>query len=153
MIMLDYLFFDESLAQRFASSVRELGGSASVEATVDGSVQVRVPQASLTDETIEQAGEIYDEMFFIEQAELVEEGGSHADACGVQLQLSTGEFTNVMMVPEQMNRLLSVFSPKEVQDLFAKIADAVENPQANTCTVCHVMSDKFMQKMHSGQDD
>jgi hypothetical protein len=149
MIMLDYLFFDESLAQRFADSVRELGGSAVVEATPEGGVQVRVPQASLTDTAIEQAGELYDEMFFIEQAELVEVGASEADACGVQIQLSTGEFTNVMMVPEQMNRLLSVFSPKEVQDLFAKVADAVENPQAHACTVCHVMSEQFMAKMQS----
>jgi len=147
--MLDYLFFDESLAQRFASSVRELGGSAVVESTPEGGVQVRVPQFSLTEEAIEQAGDIYDELFFIEQAELVEAGASEADACGVQIQLSTGEFTNVMMVPEQMNRLLSVFSPKEVQDLFAKVADAVENPQANSCTVCHVMSEKFMEQMQS----
>jgi hypothetical protein len=145
--MLDYLFFDMSLANRFADSVRQLGGTASVEPTPEGSLQVRVPQASLTDEAIEQAGDIYDELFFVEQAELMEEGGSQADACGVQLQLSTGEFTTIMMVPEQMNRLLSVFSPKEVQDLFAKVADAVENPQANSCTVCSVMHDKTMSAM------
>lgn len=149
--MLDYLFFDESLAQRFASSIRELGGSAIVEATPEGGVQVRVPQVSLTEAAIEQAGDLYDELFFIEQAELVEAGASEADACGVQIQLSTGEYTNVMMVPEQMNRLLSVFSPKEVQDLFAKVADAVENPQNHACSVCHVMGEKFMEKMHSEQ--
>jgi hypothetical protein len=54
-----------------------------------------------------------------------------------------------MMPPEQMNRLLSVFSPKEVQDLFAKVADAVENPQDHACSVCHVMGEKFMEKMQS----
>jgi DNA-binding MarR family transcriptional regulator len=118
-----------------------------VEATPEGGVQVRVPQVSLTDEAIEQAGELYDEMFFIEQAELVEAGASEADACGVQIQLSTGAYTNVMMAPEQMNRLLSVFSPKEVQDLFAKVADAVENPQANSCTVCHIMGEKFAEHL------
>jgi hypothetical protein len=149
MMMLDYLFFDTSLANRFADSVREFGGHAVVEATHEGGVQVRVPQVSLTDEAIEQIGELYDEMFFIEQAELIEEGGSQPDACGIQLQLSTGEFTNVMMTPEQMNRLLSVFSPKEVQDLFAKVADAVENPQANSCTVCSIVHDKTMSNIMS----
>jgi hypothetical protein len=149
MIMLDYLFFDDALAQRFATSIRNLGGTAAVESIADGGVQVRVAQASLTDTAIEQAGELYDEMFFIEQAELVEAGASEADACGVQIQLSTGEYTNVMMVPEQMNRLLSVFSPKEVQDLFATVADAVENPQDHACSVCHLMGEKFMAKMQS----
>jgi hypothetical protein len=90
---------------------------------------------------------VYDQLFFVEQAELIEEGGSVADACGVQLKLSSGDFTTVMMPPEEMNRLLSVFSPEEVQALFARIADAVEHPEDHQCSVCHVMHDGFMEKL------
>ncbi len=150
--MLDFLFFDATLAQRFAQQAQQLGGEVTVESVtageaVESGVQVRVRQASLSEAAINQLDEVYDQLFFVEQAELVEEGGSVADACGVQLQLSSGEFTTVMMPPEEMNRLLSVFSPEEVQALFARIADAVEHPEQHQCSVCHVMHDGFMEKL------
>lgn len=149
--MLDFLFFDLGLAEKFADRARDLGAEAMVEViSAENSVQVRVPQAALSDQVLAALDEIYDQLFFIEQAELIEVGGSQADACGVQLQLASGEYTTVMMPPEEMNRLLSVFSPGEVQALFARIADAVENPQENTCTVCSVMGEKFEQLMRDG---
>lgn len=146
-IMLDYLFFNHELAQKFAQQARHLGAQVQVEAVESGEadadgVQVRVAQTALSDVQIEQLDACYDELFFIEQAELIEEGGSTADACGVQLQLASGAFTTVLMPPEEMNRLLSVFSPTEVQALFARIADAVEHPENHQCSVCHIMSEK-----------
>lgn len=147
--MLDFLFFDEGLAKRFAVQAQTLGGEVLVEMVEAGEagVQVRVRQASLSDSAISTLEAVYDQLFFVEQAELIEEGGSVADACGVQLQLSSGDFTTVMMPPEEMNRLLSVFSPVEVQALFARIADAVEHPEHNQCGVCHVMHDGFMEQL------
>lgn len=150
--MLDFLFFDRTLAQKFAQQAQQLGGEVKVESVsageaVEAGVQVRVRQASLSESAISQLDEVYDQLFFVEQAELIEAGGSVADACGVQLQLSSGDFTTVMMPPEEMNRLLSVFSPEEVQALFARIADAVEHPEQHQCSVCHVMHDGFMEKL------
>jgi hypothetical protein len=147
--MLDFLFFDATLAQRFAQQAQQLGGEVKVETVEAGEagVQVRVRQASLSESAISQLDEVYDHLFFVEQAELIEAGGSVADACGVQLKLSSGDFTTVMMPPEEMNRLLSVFSPEEVQALFARIADAVEHPEQNQCGVCHVMQDGFIEKL------
>ncbi|HQR81277.1 MAG TPA: hypothetical protein PK283_00045 [Thiotrichales bacterium] len=147
--MLDFLFFDATLAQRFAQQAQRLGGEVKVETVEAGEagVQVRVRQASLSESAISQLDEVYDQLFFVEQAELIEAGGSVADACGVQLQLSSGDFTTVMMPPEEMNRLLSVFSPEEVQALFARIADAVEHPEQHQCDVCHVMKDGFIEKL------
>jgi hypothetical protein len=137
--MLDYLFFDQGLARRFADQVVALGGQADISDTSGAGVQVRVPMVSLTEAAIAQLDGVYDELFFVEQAKLVEDQGGLADACGVQLQLSTGEFTHVLLNPEMMNRLLSVLSPMELQDLFNQVADAVENPQDHQCSVCHIM--------------
>lgn len=142
--MLDFMFFSDDLAVKFAQQATDLGAVAIIEAVESGEadadgVQVRVKQAGLSDEQLDTLDALYDELFFIEQAELIEEGGSQADACGVQIQLASGEFTNVLMPPEEMNRLLSIFSPSEVQSLFARIADAVENPQNHQCSVCHVI--------------
>lgn len=150
--MLDFLFFDVSLAEKFAEKARALGATARVETIpAESSVQVRVPQTGLSDQVLTKLDEVYDQLFFIEQAELVETGGSQADACGVQLQLASGIYTTVMMPPEEMNRLLSVFSPSEVQALFARIADAVENPEENSCTVCSVMGAKFEQMLQENE--
>lgn len=141
--MIDFLFFDQPLAERFQQVVIDMHGESSIEKTSEGGVQVRVRQASLDEDQLAELDELYDDMFFIEQASLVEEQGGLADSCGVQLQLSTGEYTNVMMEPSMMNRLLSVLSPEEVQALFAKVADAVENPQNHQCGTCHLLYDKF----------
>ncbi len=96
--MLDFLFFDRTLAQKFAQQAQQLGGEVKVESVtageaVEAGVQVRVRQASLSESAITQLDALYDQLFFVEQAELIEAGGSVADACGVQLQLSSGDFT------------------------------------------------------------
>jgi hypothetical protein len=135
--MLDYLFFDEEIVQRFTQQARALGCAVVVEKTQEGGVQARVEEASLTDVQREALETLYDELFFGDQAALLEDGTTGADACGVQLTLADGSFSTVLLTPETMNKLLSVLTPLEVQDLFARVADAVENPQS--CSVCHAM--------------
>lgn len=56
--------------------------------------------------------------------------GAVADACGIQLQLSNGEFTTVAIDPEIMNKLLSVLSVEEIQSFMSQVAEDIENPKS-----------------------
>ncbi len=57
--MLDFLFFDVSLAESFADKARALGATARVETIpAENSVQVRVPQAGLSDQVLTKLDEI-----------------------------------------------------------------------------------------------
>lgn len=140
--MLDFLFFDAGIAQRFADEVKALGHDPWLETTPEGGISVCVAQAGLSDAQREALEAVYEPLFFGDQAALVEGGDPQADACGVQIYLSTGEYTTVLLEPEIMNGLLSVFTPEQVQQLFARIADAVENP--NACSVCRAMEDDLL---------
>lgn len=141
--MLDYLFFDESIVQRFAQQASALGCKVDIEKTSEGGLQARIAERTLSDQQREALELLYDDLFFGDQAALLEDGTLGADACGVQLTLADGSFSTVLLAPETMNKLLSVLTPLEVQDLFARVADAVENPQ--NCSVCHAMEAGLMR--------
>jgi len=141
--MLDYLFFDEAIVQRFMQQARALGCDAMLERTPEGGFQARIDEQALSDQQREALEVLYDDLFFGDQAALLEDGTSGADACGVQLTLADGSFSTVLLSPETMNKLLSVLTPLEVQDLFSRVADAVENPQ--NCSVCHAMEAGLLQ--------
>lgn len=87
---------------------------------------------------IEQIEEEYTGLLFGEQASMIEgndNSGAMADACGVQVQLGSGEFTTVAIHPEIMNKVLSVLSVKELQQFLEQVAEDIENPKKGpVCT-------------------
>jgi len=133
---MEYLFFNESLAKRFAAFCLDKGAHSEivVEAGFTGDSSFSVQLADITDESIIEAVEdYYNELFFGEQAAEIEgnnEQGALADACGVQVQLMSGEFTTVAIHPEIMNKLLSVLSIDELQSFLSQVAEDIENPKA-----------------------
>ncbi len=141
--MLDFLFFDMDIAQRFSQQANIMGCISLLEHTPEGGIQVRIVEDHLSDAIRDELEVLYDALFFGEQAERIEQMDQDgAFACGVQIKLSTGIFTTVLLEPEIMNKLLGTFSPTEIQDLFSHIADAVEHPQA--CGVCHVLGQNLL---------
>lgn len=132
---MEYVFFDESLAKRFQKFCENLGVKTEIEAelthTDDDSFTIKIVD-NLSDEVTEQLEEEYGEMLFGEQASMIEgndEAGAIADACGVQVQLQSGQFTTVAIHPETMNKILSVLSIDELQQFLSQVAEDIENPK------------------------
>jgi len=133
---MEYVFFDESLAKRFQGYCENLGVKTELEAdlthTDDDSFTIKLNE-KLSIETVDKIEEEYGELLFGEQASMIEgndEAGAIADACGVQVQLQSGQFTTVAIHPEIMNKILSVLSIDELQQFLAQVAEDIENPKS-----------------------
>lgn len=132
----EYLFFDRGLAQRFAQGCEKEGAATEIEAQQDG-VVVRLTGA-VSEALAEVAEALYDELFFGEQAEMVEAEDESVAMTGMQIQLKDGSYTTVLIPPDIMNRLLSVFSVDELNRFMHDVARAIEDPNGGG-TVCQVM--------------
>jgi len=132
---MEYVFFDLSLAQRFQAFCQSLGVKTDIKSdeTYSGEPEFTVSASDkLNDEVAEKIEEEYAEMLFGEQASMIEgndNDGAIADACGVQVQLQSGQFTTVAIHPETMNKILSVLSIDELQVFLAQVAEDIENPK------------------------
>ncbi|WP_028487433.1 hypothetical protein [Thiomicrorhabdus chilensis] len=133
---LEYVFFDEDLAKRFADFCQKHGVNGSIvnEELHPGEVSysVRLIEEGLAAEVVESIEETYNDLFFGEQAAQIEGNdgdGALADACGVQVQLQSGEFTTVAIHPQIMNKILSVLTVDELQSFLSQVAEDIENPK------------------------
>ena len=132
---MEYLFFNESLAKRFALFCNEKGIETTIESEVSfsGDDSYNVLLDDIDDEMLMDSVEAnYNDLFFGEQAAEIEGNsnpGALADACGVQVQLKSGQFTTVAIHPEIMNKLLSVLSIEELQSFLSQVAEDIENPK------------------------
>ena len=138
----DYVFFDLELAESFAKQLAQQGISAQVmtvaETGEEQVCEVQVRQA-LTETQIDALEALYDQRFFEDQAALIEgnESGAQADVSGVQIQLSSGDYTTVAIDPGIMNKLLSVLSVEELQQFLHQVAEDIEHPKSGP--VCQRM--------------
>jgi hypothetical protein len=131
----EYMFFDEVIAQDFADACREQGISA--EVVVSEQINVCIPEAE-ADENLQILEALYDQYFFGEQASQVEIEHDDFSASGIQVQLASGQYTTIMIAPEIMNKLLSVFSLEELNQFMHQVAAAIENPNGGG-SICEVM--------------
>ncbi len=131
----EYMFFDREIAERFAQAVRQLGVEVSVMAGEQINVAVPEAQARAHERALEA---LYDEYFFGEQAARIEDEHDDFAASGIQIQLKDGRFTTVMIAPEIMQRLLSVFTVEELNQFMHEVARAIEEPNGGG-TVCEVV--------------
>jgi len=132
---MEYVFFDLSLAQRFQAFCQLLGLKTSIKSdeTYSGEPEFTVSTNDKLDDVVaEKIEEKYADMLFGDQASMIEgndNDGAIADACGVQIQLQSGQFTTVAIHPETMNKILSVLSVDELQAFLAQVAEDIENPK------------------------
>lgn len=134
--LMEYVFFDESLAKKFMVYCEQLGIACELDSgmthTDDDAFTVMIRQ-DLNDEQNEKVEEKYDDILFGDQAAQIEgndAAGALADACGVQVKLQSGEFTTVAIHPEIMNKILSVLSIDELQQFLSQVAEDIENPKS-----------------------
>ncbi len=123
--MLEYLFFDPELRDRFVAFA-ESQGVACTPGEDDSTVLL--PE-DIADEVAEAIEETYDRLLQ-ENAERLEEGEDalEKNVAAVMVQLSDGRPCNIKLDPELLSRLLQSISVEELRDLVQSIAVAVENP-------------------------
>ena len=136
--VMEYVFFDQQLAERFKAACESLGVDAvfNLDQTPLGEASFSVHLSDQLEALLIEAVEnIYEEMLFGDQAAMIEgndEAGVVADSCGIQVQLSAGGYTNIAIEPVIINKLLSVLSTEELQSFVSKIADDIENPKRDS---------------------
>lgn len=125
--MMEYMFFDHGLMKRFMEAARQEGIECRIQDDELGLIAA-IPE-DIPDETVERLEDLYDQLMD-EQSQLVDQsdGGLVKHVAGFQLDLPDGRSRMVKLDPDVANRLLGEFTLEEIQQLFATVVDAVENP-------------------------
>ena len=124
----EYMFFDETLRDRFVDFASARGIASTVRKDEIAGYVVELPDglADALQEDIEaEYDTIMDEQMLL--AESDEELVSH-HAAGVTVTLADGTTRAVRIPPPIARRLLEHFTPEEVHEIATVIAQGIENP-------------------------
>lgn len=132
--MLEYVFFDESIRQKFADFLRDKG----VEYRLtdeDGACIAEVPED--LDDALGNAIDHCYERLLQETAELIEatDDALEKNVAGVHVALSDGTACTIRLDPNLLARVLNCISMEELRDMAQTIAEGVENPDNRP--LCH----------------
>ena len=131
-----FTFFSRPVAEKFVAHCanHQLVAKIEFEETFSGEASYQVELLETIDDAmLEQLEDYYSELLFGEEAAQIDgnnDEGALADACGVQVQLQSGQYTTVAIEPEIMNKILSVLSIDELQSFLAQVAEDIENPKS-----------------------
>lgn len=131
--MLEYVFFDEGLRDKFVQFLQVRG--VQIDTADNDNFLVMVPD-DLDDELSDEIDYRY-ELLLQENADLLEseEGAVEKSAAGVRVELSDGTPCMVRLSPELLKRMLGCISMEELRDMVQSIALQVEDP--DDLPVCH----------------
>lgn len=124
----EYMFFDETLRDRFVNFASARGIASTVRKDEIAGYVVELPDglADALQEDIEaEYDAIMDEQMLL--AESDEELVSH-HAAGVMVTLADGTTRAVRIPPPIARRLFEHFTPDEIHEIATAIAQSVENP-------------------------
>lgn len=126
--MMEYMFFDASVRDKFVEHVRKLGIACSLRGDSMGLI-VEVPED--LPESDETSIEACYETLQDEQSSMVDqsEGGLSKHVAGFRLELPDGQSCMVALQPDIASRLMNCFSLEEIQALFATVAKNALQPQ------------------------
>ena len=132
--MMDYIFFDASLRDRFVKRANDLGVVCDSRDDSMGLV-VAVPE-DLSDDLMDAIENYYDELEK-EQSRLMSElEGGLKMLAGFNFVLPDGETCMVPLQPDMAKRLLSCFSLEEIQALFSTVARSALDPrESHLCEI------------------
>lgn len=125
--MMEYIFFDANLRDRFVEHAAILGVACD---TRDDNLGLVVAVAEdLADDLADSLEARYDELQD-EQAELMSQSaGGLKKLAGFKLVLPDGQVSMVPLQTDMANRLLACFSPGEIQLLFETVARSALDPK------------------------
>jgi len=124
--MMEYIFFNAELAERFAEFARLIGSGCEKRSDNLGLV-VAVPED--LDEELGTRLDTYYAHLLDEQADMVEQAEpdlKHTTA--INITLADSRPCAIRIEPAMMNRLMSCLSIDEIHELATSIARSVENP-------------------------
>lgn len=131
--MLEYVFFDDAIRDKFVEFLRARG--VAVVCSDEEGCLAAVPE-DLDDALADDIDACYEELLQ-ETAELLEQG-EHAmekNVAGVTFELSDGTPCTVRLDPDLVARILNCVSMEEFRDMVQLIAAGVENPDNRP--LCH----------------
>lgn len=128
--MLEYVFFDEGIRDKFVEHLSAKGVDVSSDEMI-----VEVPE-DLEDALADEV-DFYYEKLLQETAELMEEGEDalEKNVMGVQVALQDGNPCTIRLDPDLVARVLNCISMEELRDMAQTIAEGVENPDNRP--LCH----------------
>ncbi len=131
--MLEYVFFDEGIRDKFVEELRAKG--VDVTTSDDGGCLAEVPE-DLDDKLSDEVDYLYEKLLQ-ETAELLEEseGVFEKNVIGVMVALEDGTPCTIRLDPDLVARLLNCISMEELRDLAQTIAEGVQNPDNRP--LCH----------------
>jgi len=131
--MLDYLFFSESLCQRFEDSLKSHQQPYQRQQD-DETITIQLDENLLDEDLCDELDDFYDQLFD-EQAEITAaEESEDVNLVAVQYTDANGDVGVVTLEPDLVNRLNQVLSLEELQSLVQTVAEAVEsNDRRSMC--------------------
>jgi hypothetical protein len=124
--MMEYIFFNTELAERFAEFARLTGAGCEERGDKMGLI-VAVPED--LDEELNNRLDTYYAHLLDEQAEMVEESEPNLKhTTAINITLNDGRPCAIRIEPAIMNKLMDCLSIAEIHELATTIARSVENP-------------------------
>lgn len=137
--MLEYIFFDAELRDRFVTYAGTLGLSCAMRDDPLGLV-VAVPEEALDDTREDDLEAQYALLEKIQAERLAEETGGLRQLAGFRVHLPDGQSCQVPVPPELANRLLAGFTLDEIQQLLDTVARSVLAPRQHLCEILREQS-------------
>ncbi len=137
--MLDYIFFDSALADKFKNHLTKMGIEFQAE-TDDSFGSVQGEMVAIAEET---SDEILDELQVLydklqeEMEQILEKSGDGLlmNAAGMQTQLKDGSICALRVEPSVVTRILTVLEFDELQTFIDNITKSIEEPDSEH--FCH----------------
>ncbi len=129
--MLEYLFFNQSVADKFIDylKAKNLSWSIHKDPMLD-SIVVKTPE-DIDDDLWDEIDDFH-ESLGAEDQKLLEDGledtAAETNTAGIYIQLANGNQTVAQINPDIMNRMLDVISMDEFNEFVETIVSSVENP-------------------------
>lgn len=128
--MLEYVFFNQPVADRFARYLTEMGiDSRQEKEPVHDGVVVKFSEDALSEEQWDAIDEHYDTLLDEDRVEFEKQADEQSvRKAGIYIALEDGCQTLAMVDPDVMNRMLTVVSMDELNAFVHEVARSVENP-------------------------
>ena len=136
--MLEYLFFNQEIADKFIIFLdkKKLAWNQKNDPMLD-SIVIETSE-DITDELWDELDDYHEVLGPEDQKlleDLLEDDETAMNAAGIYIQLAGGKQTVAQINPDVMNRMLSVVSMDEFNDLIETIVSSVETPDDSP--ICH----------------
>ena len=125
--MLEYIFFDDEPRKQFIQYMESLD-IPHVEQDDTMGMIVAVPE-DMGEDIEDQIEAHYDKLMEDAEERLAEAGeAAEKDVAAITISLQNGNTIYASVEPKVLNRILSVISTQELNDLVTSIVSSVENP-------------------------